>query len=451
MKVREGLGLEKSFSAEEMEGFLREIEEIVDLPTLLAEGNLVIVWQVISTKILIPSAAASSGVKSDLNENKINVLAREWVRWRDSQEFLQEVAEGVVLGVEPIVSVTEEPSAVAEVLQLLQTFPWPLRNDDLGRVLVSRTPRFQHDLESLTYFNLEKTFVRQLIRSYARDDERRLNLQALTKEELREAYSDFKPLAVKFGLVTPDNDNFYERILLEGNLFLPTSDGDEMISYSEGIGYLHYALSGLATASLVLQDIEGEASEFSTRSLCRIEKKPEYRVDASCFRARLVGQFQEYFANMPELAGYVGGLSPKQWKEFESNLENTVRDEGVSDKPIGRSDIVEMFILLQYLETVLQRFDSTGPGGVYDQRIDVDEALYDLFPLFEGTLRRMLGSDLILPLFTFMLKFGSIPDTQVDPLHELRFRHWRLFPEKWSFYADRSRMVRILSTLAKVH
>ncbi|MCB0362894.1 MAG: hypothetical protein KDD35_09230, partial [Bdellovibrionales bacterium] len=136
-----------------------------------------------------------------------------------------------------------------------------------------------------------------------------------------------------------------------------------------------------------------------------------------------------------------------EWNQLMGYLETAVRGtEGASiEIPIKTSDIKELMILGQYLETFFLRFDS---GSVYGS-INLKEAL-GAFPIYDLPLLSLLGfadrSDRE-ALFTYMMKNCQPPPQDLDGLELLQ--QWKKLKEEWSFEADRLCLTHVLSELAK--
>ena len=101
--------------------------------------------------------------------------------------------------------------------------------------------------------------------------------------------------------------------------------------------------------------------------------------------------------------------------------------------------------LIQYVELLYSKFDKN-----YDGFLNAAEAV-KAFPCFSGIIREMAKAELqdgtlkekhLIPLFTYILRYGKPPETMKE---KLRFRFfWRDKPEKWDVWADRTQFGLVL-------
>ncbi|MCB0351271.1 MAG: hypothetical protein KDD38_08820, partial [Bdellovibrionales bacterium] len=128
------------------------------------------------------------------------------------------------------------------------------------------------------------------------------------------------------------------------------------------------------------------------------------------------------------------------------NMERTNRKDGPTSDPILHSDIDETFVMLQYIEVIMLRFDEDRSGD-----LNIKEAL-KAFKHFKNVIGDMLGldsrteSEEIEALFTYMLKYGDAPSLD-DPLARMRFQNWKWQKKKWRLSAHRGTFLQILATL----
>lgn len=320
--------------------------------------------------------------------------------------------------------------------------PWPLNLDSMGRLEFFKGGKYTSD--TLSTLNWERQVMDVLIKGYADVFDRDKKPAGLSENRLRDLFFDLKPALVKLGLVDADNFNFYKRVFLEGNLFLARGDGDiSHFNLYESVEYLHYALAGIRAGGRLLDHLE---------TSCDVNKVGEkvVSVPVECFRWHFKEQFEKNFSHMPQLIQFVSGLPDSEWEVLEKNLESTIRAEGAADSPILTSDILEIFILLQYIETFIFRFDVSG-----SQSVELEE-VGPALKVFVPTLSRLLQFDPVLQAwdleatFTYLLRYGLSPLRDDDPVAGLEYIYWKWHPETWEFRADRQRLAQILAALAKL-
>jgi hypothetical protein len=107
-----------------------------------------------------------------------------------------------------------------------------------------------------------------------------------------------------------------------------------------------------------------------------------------------------------------------------------------------------MGIIMQYIETLMLRFDKDQNGI-----LNLDETM-QAFPLFLPTIASLIDMDPVkdrkelLNIFTFMLKYGEPPNPK-NALSLLRFLHWRWSKDSWKISAKRGTLVSVLANLSE--
>ena len=328
-----------------------------------------------------------------------------------------------------------------EEMHCLTDTPWAMNVDSEGRLLFQRSKEYSPN--TLSTLNWERIVIRSLIRGYGDVYGADQLPIGVSQDRLKDIFFDLKLPLIKLGLVEKDNINFYERVFLEGNLFLARSDGNEAaLNYFEAVEYLHYALAGVRAGGVFLDHLEKG---------CEVERESNSvkSVAVECFRWNFKEHFSRYLSHIPYLVEFVSALPLESWTLFEYNLESTVRTEGTAGSPILVSDIMEIFILLQYIETFIFRYDQSQSGTI---EVDETEAAH---LVFAPILARLLGFDPVLQAwdlkatFTYLLKFGQSP-LREDPIAGVQYLHWKWHPDQWSYRADRLRLAQILASLAKL-
>ena len=156
------------------------------------------------------------------------------------------------------------------------------------------------------------------------------------------------------------------------------------------------------------------------------------------------------FAHMPLYLKYASTLSDKRWRKDIKNIETINRDEGAANTPILKSDYIETWVLTQYLETMILRFDKNRSG-----QIEIREA-FKLLWHFRSVLGNILGLNPdddedyaeMESFFTYSLKYGEMPNFE-EPITQLRYENWKIKKAKWSLAADRGTLLAVLAFIAK--
>ncbi|MCB0364495.1 MAG: hypothetical protein H6624_03445 [Bdellovibrionaceae bacterium] len=360
----------------------------------------------------------------------ISYIKEQWSGWKRAQEFVNAIAQGG--SPDP-----GEDSHLMEINQVVTQSPWPMVHDSLGRLLFETPKDMRWTQKSLTQLNWSRTLLRLLVLGYAEEEERIQGVTGLTLDELDYLASDISDIGVDLGIFKEGDTGLAERIHIEADLFMPRANGNELVDLAEGIEYLTFVLGGIEAGGLLLKDLPED---------CKVADAADESVTTACFREAFSQGRAKYLNHLPVFNAYVDTLSGDQWNNIQEYLETATRGEdGYSDDPIKTSDVREIFIMLQYIETFFARYNQDDKPWY----IDVEEALV-AFPTFDLPLMNLLGfadrSDRE-ALFTYMMKNGRPPNQDIDGLKELQ--EWKAKKSEWSFQADRVRLVRILSELSK--
>ncbi len=331
--------------------------------------------------------------------------------------------------------------AIEEMKGVLDTYVLPM--DSMRRIIFLRNPAAVWDIYSKTKYNALRVAIRLVMQAYTADPIRRHNLGGVNEKEFDAAYTAIKPFLVLLDVVKENDTELGPRIFREANLFTTRANGDTQINFYEVIEYAHFVHSGINTGKLLRADLVGDPADPST-ALC---PHTDDAIDVHCFRQHYRDLFSRDYANMPKMVEYFATLNAKDWKTALTGLETTNRTGGATQTPIENNDIYEMGVLLQYIEVLMIRFDVDQNGY-----LDLQEGLTAL-PLFQVVIAGIMGVDPVADakevraLFTYMLRYGEAPNP-AKPLTILRYLNWKWSEKSWKLTADRSIILKILSSLS---
>lgn len=310
---------------------------------------------VISDRIFRSENEAENG-QGAIMQGHIARLFDELNLWLGVQKRIHHVVDHKDWNVPP------EPGleAAARSLERVANGPWPLIQDPKGRLIFLENGQGYefYDKHSLMTLNWQRALVRLLIKGYSQDDQRRQIVFGLNADELKKATHDLFELAVSVGFLEPGGEKVWQRIFREGNLFMPRTNvhhwpqdksKEEYLSFEEGVEYLAFVISGIKAVNLIQAQVFPEGQQV---------------VEAEVFRAAIKAHQTEYLQHLPGLRGFLEAGKEGLWDRYERTLENTVRANGYSDDPVTYADMMEMWILLQYIETFFARFDEDNSGGI---------------------------------------------------------------------------------------
>lgn len=417
---------DKKFPNNDFNGIIDSLDEAKLLPDLLGSDDIKHLWAVLVDKVLDKGESNADGLTVAELSEALNVFNG----WYLTQRWLAgdpNIAESVI----------------AEMKEVLQT-PWEYRTDEQGRMIFNdnilddrdnknktiRTP----NIESSTQLNWERVAFDMILRGYIQDPEEKKTRRGLTKEELDIAFADIKPIFVQLGLIDEDDDTFATSAYFQASLFMPRSNGDFIFDFFEMIEYAHFVLAGIEMGSLFVEALPEQ---------CILDNDIGV-VDYDCWRQGFKDLYMDRYDNMAFMVDFLAEQSDREFRKVLDGLEKAARDVGSNNKTIRRSEIYKIGIFMQYIETLMFRFDIDR-----NLKFDLNEGLAAV-PLFTPQLKELvdgLDSDKeTRVIITFMMKYGNPPDI-TNPLSILRYLHWRWSEKKWKLNTDREKIIQILSSL----
>lgn len=403
---------------EEIETLIRIMGQLSLLPLDLNEKNGVELLRPILTAYLTPKVQVEN---SGLTLEKLNFLQNELNNYWHIQRQL-----------------IKSSDLVSSEMEFVLSGPWALRTDSHSRIIFDRD---EHDLisniESSSRMNWLRALLRLLFIHYDKSSEEVSFHWKIQEADMMKAYLDIKPLLLALDLVNDSDMNYYKKLYRDANLFMPRSDGDNTLSFIETLEYVHLVLGAVDAGDGLIHTFEKE---------CNSGKK---LWDIGCFRENFWNYKMDVFAHMKHLLNYFATSAPSQWQKDVDGLEIIVRGYLNAKEPISDSDIFESFVVLQYVESVMMRFDADK-----NDLLDLNEAIQAL-TVFENIIAQLTGIDPVLnkdeiqSLFTYMLNYGELPLPK-DPLAQMRYFNWKLKKADWNLSAGRGRLIQIISALSRL-
>ncbi len=419
----------KTIPLSEVDPILKQVSSLNLLPPVFDEGTLQSFVHRLIDFILNPqNIYPQSGISSD----KVDYLDSEVNSWADVQEAL--------IDGKPIA----EP-AWFEMLDVLNT-PWALNSDPEGRVIFDWQAKGPVNIESATRLNWSRELFNILFNAYVQDPTRRLISHEMSQGELHQAFVDLKPVLVMLGLIDASDTTFDQRLFRDAHLFMPKSDGSMFLTFDEGVDYVQYVVTGIDSGAVLTSLAAQDGARLGMKN-CIL---PGGLLSETCFRSLLENDSAKLFSYMPGFRDYAGKLSVSQWQIDLDNIEKVVRTNGPSPKPMTAGEIDESFIMLQYIETLMIRFDTD-----HDGTLGPIETL-NMLKLFGPTIASLLNINPnnnqaeLEDVFTYIMRYKQLPNPS-DPVSQLRFENWRLQRGNWSFSIDRGGLIQILAFLSSMN
>ncbi len=249
----------------------------------------------------------------------------------------------------------------------------------------------------LSLKNLFANFAYRAFEAYVKDREGPLKQVQVSKSELGELMLDIRPLALDMGITNPYSCNAADNFMQDANLFTNSGDGNDTLSFIEGIElvYMSYSASGLSKKVYNSIDVSCEiggmtylGSPFMDRQCVKDSIFSGEHVFISSFN-----EFNDYYGIIKNETSRddwhyrLGWVTPswlyEDWSYKQSNpanLQNLIFSlvnscEDV-DTPITKQEIQTMVGLVQYIENWFSIYDNSGQG-VFLARNWWDEEDYD--------------------------------------------------------------------------
>lgn len=302
----------------------------------------------------------------------------------------------------------------------------PLNWDHEGRMVFERVEQIEWSLEQKKQMLYPFVLMRWLRTAYVGEDR-----STLEEEDMRVAVAEVLPLLHNFGWLKQTPITVYKRLLREADLFSLGSNGDGALDLSEAVRYVNLVVSAFQSASYWVKKAE---------NVCGTPTAPE------CLRRVALQPGSGILDSMPHLRNNPVGQDERQFITYMKQAEETILNK-VQTEPFGTAQLLQVWVLFQYAETFLLRFDQNASESIH-----LAEAM-EAFPLYGPTLGRLLSSsglpeDEVLVFFTYLMKYGETPFTQWGGL--ILYNYWKWNRNHWAFDSARPILMGILNQLSKL-
>lgn len=251
----------------------------------------------------------------------------------------------------------------------------------------------------------------------------------LNEAEVTVVAGEILPVFHAFGWFPKTEATIGKRLLREADVFTHASNGNLQLGLAEAVRYLSFVMSAYQSADVWLKAIE---------SICP-------RREADCVRASALRVDVPALDPLPQLAERVRTQTEAEFAAYMKHAEETILGR-VQVEPFSVSELLQVWMIFQYVETFLRVFDST-----HDQLINLPESLV-AFEVYGPTLTKLMSAsglpqEEVVAFFTFMMRYGDTPFTLFGG--QVLFTHWKWHRNEWDFKADRSILMSILNQLSK--
>jgi hypothetical protein len=231
---------------------------------------------------------------------------------------------------------------------------------------------------------------------------------------------------------------------LQASLFMPSSVGGSYITLDEGSQYILYFLSIYHQAKRVEPVLSGTCASYGT------DAYGTPLMNAQCFRTNYFANYLTFWDRMPLLTKYYESLSSNDQQALEVAIEMAARRYGYSDQCVGLYDVEGFSGILHYIETILERFDTTGEG------ILTTADAMTAFPVFQSELITAGAASGLSATdtgeqeaaFAYALARGKLPTKGVEG--DIEFLWWWIIVGKdhWNIKAARNSLFKVIGSIS---
>lgn len=346
--------------------------------------------------------------------------------------LLMAINKGIALNQDSLLTVS-----LQETKQVILTNV-SLNFDDHGFLKIMTADLGQYHLIDQKNSNIARSLARILIRGYAQNLLRVQTLEGIDLSEAQMALSQFKDVILDLNLVDSLGDGFMASRFLESNLFLTTSDGNSLSSFSEIHQLVLHIISGMSRANLIRTKVIKLCSPLMT----------DFDITKPAVQEDCLIQFYaheiESFSNLPGFLAMRNQFSEAELKDHYTSLLKAAGYVPNDKRLVLMSDADLFPHVVQYIEMVFQRFDLNG-----DQTLDKDEAL-SAFPVYHDLIKELtkdynLKESELPGVFIYLLKYSKPPKTIPE---KIQFKLFINNPTKWIIQSSRIDLGKIFNFIA---
>ncbi len=408
-----------------------------------------------------------------ISDYSIKYLWNEFSFWSEGQSYLNGAFAELTKSAEP-------QDRSLNKIELLTVFPnealkWTRYKNqmslasisDLQRIVTDIKPvlpehssiveinykQFQpYTFEHLSRLNWLRSLGRIVGTTYASDVNRARNLTGLTKDEVTAFYRDVFPLAVELKLLSAESKDAAGSRFFEANLFLYSSDGNDLLSMNETL-----ELGTIGVSTLI------KASDNHKRiaALCKTQTNDERgipSIDTACYRTEFLKNIDQYWSHIPAFVAFVKQLPTNSRGDNDDNsltqneLFNTLNAlirtkpdrKSQQDVSIEQGESQGLVLTSYYIEILFSHFDANRHGTLnYSDTMNA----YPIFRNFIATKASAFGlnsEEDYKAVFSYIMKYGSLPNESV--IDKARYFSWRYISHS-DFRVNRADILKIFGKL----
>ena len=390
-----------------------------------------------------PERRLKGGVVFGLDSTGIQLMRQEIGSWLQNQKKAQDVF--TLTPSMPIQTLIQRWKTFQDpsLLEMLQV--WDPQNPlifDQSGVLFQNDRPISYTWTSFNQANLARSIIRLFFKAYISDLSRTSYSQGFTLNEAKLAFSELRMFFVEMGILDVNNQTFPSSRFREANLFTSRSDGNEFVSFAEGVDLVQMILSGIKLHSDMQPWVEKECA------VLRRQSTGEKMVPVQC----IIGSYQRHLDFLmrgnPMFLKYMKTLSEDGQKTI---LTNILLATGYVENPASSILIKDAALashVLQYIESIMLRYDR-GSGSRWMNGVLDTEEVMQAFPVYRKILQDIGGmtdEEDLQALFTYIMKNGEPPKKNLKGA--IQFYWWKWHRSSWDVETSRADLARILAYIS---
>ena len=404
--------------------------------------------------LVSPQSRLEGKAGSDaLTKESLQVLRSELSNWLETEVALRAFVMnkkkisylGLRENIDLIMKKTSTSASLklglSEVFRNLKT-QYPMTYNDQGQLIIDRNNLYVFDSRGIFTLNLTRMLSRIIVRSSSESLQRVESYAGITQEEATKVFEPVKAVLIDLGIVSSFSPTFINSRFIEANIFMPNSNGDQLVSYEELSDLLGTVFSGLKVNMMLEKKLKVD---------CFAGQDIREKVPFSCLSKSYRRHLPSIMTATPQFLDYIKIASPQAWEDY---LQGALR--GAGDKPDSQGmasmrDVALIPFVIQYIELVFLKHD-LNKNNLIEYR-DVQAA----FPLFEGLLKTLakdyisqglLSEDDMFALFCYIINYGAPPSGVTDYL--FKWKPWVNSPSSHQkISADRTKIAGIIGYIAE--
>ena len=391
-----------------------------------------------------PERRLQGGVVFGLDSTGIQLMRQEIGFWVANQKKAEDVfSQTPSIPIQTLIQRWKSFSdpSLQEMLQVWDSFN-PLIFDQSGILFQNDRP-ISYTWASFNQANLARSIIRLFFKSYISDLRRTSYDQGFTLDEAKLAFSELRMFFVEMGILDRDNQTFPSSRFREASLFTSRSDGNDLVSFAEGVDLVQMILSG------VKLDADMRPWVIKECAVLRRQSTGDRMVSVHC----MVNTYQKHLDFL--MRGqplFLNAMKNMSVDDQKSVLMNLMIATGYVEQDVSNILIKDAALaphVMQYIESIMLRYDRGSGSRWMNGQLDTEEVL-KAFPVYRKILQDIGGmtdEEDLQALFTYIMKHGEPPTKNLKGA--IKFYWWKWHRSSWDVETTRADLARILAYISK--